>query len=93
MQGREDKLIALKELCATLDITLDACAYMGDDLPDLSAIAAAGLGLTVADANTSVASEAQWQSDLCGGNGAVREACDFILRSRGSLGELEQGFR
>ena len=93
VQGREDKLTALKELCATLDIELDACAYMGDDLPDLSAIAAAGLGLTVADANTSVASEAHWQSDLCGGDGAVREACDFILRSRGSLGKLEQGFR
>lgn len=93
VQGREDKLTALKELCVTLDIALDACAYMGDDLPDLSAIAAAGLGLTVADANTSVASYADWQSDLCGGDGAVRQACDFLLRSRGSLVKLEQGFR
>ena len=93
VQGREDKLTALTELCVTLDIALDACAYMGDDLPDLSAIAEAGLGLTVAAANTSVASYADWQSDLCGGDGAVREACDFLLRSRGSLVKLEQGFR
>ena len=93
VQGREDKLTALKELCAQLDIALSECAYMGDDLPDLSAIAAAGLGLTVADANLSVASEANWQSERCGGDGAVREACDFILSSRGSLGTLEQDFR
>jgi len=92
IQGREDKLTALKELCSTLDIELSACAYMGDDLPDLSAIAAAGLGLTVADANSRVADKAHWQSDLCGGDGAVREACDFILNSRESLDKLEQEF-
>ena len=93
VQGREDKLTALKELCQTLDVALNECAYMGDDLPDLSAINAAGLGLTVADANASVASESAWQSTLCGGCGAVREACDFMLRARGTLGNLEQGFR
>ncbi|MEP4485767.1 MAG: HAD-IIIA family hydrolase [Halioglobus sp.] len=93
VQGREDKLTALKELCAQLDIALSECAYMGDDLPDLSAIAAAGLGLTVADANISVVDQANWQSNLCGGDGAVREACDFILSCRGSLDKLEQEFR
>jgi 3-deoxy-D-manno-octulosonate 8-phosphate phosphatase (KDO 8-P phosphatase) len=93
VQGREDKLVALRELCDTLDISLDVCAYMGDDLPDLPAVSAAGLGLTVADASAGVVSESDWQSTLPGGCGAVREACNFLLRARGTLGRLEQDFR
>ena len=49
VQGREDKLTALEELCERCDVSPKDCAYMGDDLPDLAAIAAAGLGMTVAD--------------------------------------------
>ncbi|MBV1921977.1 MAG: HAD hydrolase family protein, partial [Pseudomonadales bacterium] len=49
-QGREDKVVALKELLSTLDITSNEVAYMGDDLPDLAAIRYVGLGATVADA-------------------------------------------
>ena len=41
VQGREDKLVALRELCGQLQLGLEQCAYMGDDLPDLGAIAAA----------------------------------------------------
>ncbi|MCB1848837.1 MAG: HAD hydrolase family protein, partial [Halieaceae bacterium] len=54
IQGREDKQLALQELCRQQQLTPADCAYMGDDLPDLSAIMAAGLGLTVADASSSV---------------------------------------
>ena len=93
IQGREDKHLALQELCRQQHLTLADCAYMGDDLPDLSAIMAAGLGLTVADASASVRAAADWSSTLNGGCGAVREACEFILRARGDWASLEQGFR
>ena len=93
IQGREDKQLALQELCRQQHLTLADCAYMGDDLPDLSAIMAAGLGLTVADASASVRAAADWCSTLNGGCGAVREACEFILRARGDWASLEQGFR
>ena len=93
IQGREDKQLALQELCRQQHLTLADCAYMGDDLPDLSAIMAAGLGLTVADASASVRAAADWSSTLNGGCGAVREACEFILRARGDWASLEQGFR
>lgn len=92
VQGREDKLVALRELCGQLQLGLEQCAYMGDDLPDLGAIAAAGLGMTVADASASVHSVANWCATLPGGCGAVREACEFILRARGAWDALEQGF-
>lgn len=92
IQGREDKKLALQELCRQQQLSLADCAYMGDDLPDLSAIAAAGLGMTVADASPGVRAVADWCSTRDGGCGAVREACEFILRARGAWQELEQGF-
>lgn len=87
LQGREDKLEALRELVATAFPTwrgaLGAVAYMGDDLPDLPAILAVGLGMTVADAASPVCARAPWRASLPGGAGAAREAAEFILRAQG----------
>ncbi len=92
IQGRDDKLVALQELIRELDLELSAVAYMGDDLPDLSAIRAAGLGMTVADGDDYVASHADWRSQRVGGRGAVREACEFILQAQGRLDALRSEF-
>lgn len=43
VQGREDKLTALKELLTSLQMGLSNVAYIGDDLPDIDAIVSAGL--------------------------------------------------
>lgn len=93
IQGREDKLQALEELCQGLGLTLAECAYMGDDLPDLSAINSAGLGLGVADAASPVREAAHWCSSRNGGDGAVREACEFILQAKGQLAAMEATYR
>ena len=92
VQGREDKLTALQELAGKLDLDLQECAYMGDDLPDLSAIRAAGIGMTVADAVATVTRHADWQSRFPGGKGAVREACEYLLSARGALADAEAGY-
>ena len=92
VQGREDKLAALRELCAARGLDLAACAYMGDDLPDLAAIEAAGLGLTVADAAGAVRHRADWCATLPGGHGAVREACDTLLEARGQRSVAEGAY-
>ena len=93
IQGREDKLVALKELCKQLHIALSECAYMGDDLPDLAAIMAAGIGLTVADAPDAVLNAADWCSVRPGGHGAVREACEALLMASGVWADLEAGYQ
>jgi 3-deoxy-D-manno-octulosonate 8-phosphate phosphatase (KDO 8-P phosphatase) len=85
VQGREDKLVALNELCAELGIGLAEIAYMGDDLPDLSAIRAVGLGITVANGHEAVVPHAALQTRRNGGNGAVREICDLLLRAQGKF--------
>jgi 3-deoxy-D-manno-octulosonate 8-phosphate phosphatase (KDO 8-P phosphatase) len=88
VQGREDKLIAIGELQKKYRLTLNEIAYMGDDLPDLSAIQQVGLGMTVANASDIIKKQAKWISAYTGGNGAVREACDLILTAQGSLEKI-----
>ncbi len=85
IQGREDKLVALRSLCTELNIALDAVAYIGDDLPDLSAIRAVGLGITVANGHHLVVAHAAHQTLRRGGDGAVREVCDLILTAQNKL--------
>jgi 3-deoxy-D-manno-octulosonate 8-phosphate phosphatase (KDO 8-P phosphatase) len=92
VQGREDKLVALTTLASSLELTLEQIAYMGDDLPDLSAIQACGLGMTVADGDEFVAEHADWRSQRRGGRGAVREACEFILHAQGKLEQARSKF-
>lgn len=92
IQGREDKRIALAELCQQLGLQPAQAAYMGDDLPDLGAIRTAGLGLAPANAHDLVAVHADYQTRRSGGGGAVREACELILRAQGKLDTLLEAY-
>ncbi|MCG8516503.1 MAG: HAD hydrolase family protein [Pseudomonadales bacterium] len=85
MQGREDKLTALRELAGQLQMPAAHIAYMGDDLPDLAAIQHAGLGLTVPNGHWYVRQHADHCTTVPGGAGAVREVCDLILAAQGQL--------
>lgn len=78
----DDKPAAFRELCEVLGVTPDQCSMMGDDLPDLPLMQAAGLALAVADAVPEVLTAADWVSTRNGGDGAVREACDLIIAAQ-----------
>ncbi len=82
LQGREDKLAALKELTAQLGMALKDVAYMGDDWPDLPAVLAAGFGVSVANAHKELLLRADYVTTLAGGCGAVREVCDLLLKAQ-----------
>lgn len=88
LQGREDKKEALLELCTTLSVHLNQVAYVGDDLPDLGAIRACGLGICVANAHESLKQHADYCTTLKGGEGAVREVCDLILTGQEKLDSI-----
>jgi len=92
IQGREDKLIALRELLKSQNLDLHQIAFMGDDLPDLSAINSVGLGITVANASSTLAAKADWQTLRSGGDGAVREAAEMILKAQGKFDTLVERF-
>jgi 3-deoxy-D-manno-octulosonate 8-phosphate phosphatase (KDO 8-P phosphatase) len=80
--GRHDKLAALSELAAALGIPLRDCAYMGDDIIDAPAIAAAGIGISVPTALPAALAAAGYVTRRLPGNGAVREVCDLLLEAR-----------
>ncbi len=80
--GRNDKRRVLDQLLAELEVPIASVACMGDDVTDLEIMDAAGLGITVADAHPDVLGAADWVSIAKGGQGAVREVCDFLLAAR-----------
>lgn len=83
IQGREDKLDALEELCKKQHFHPDTIAYVGDDLPDIQVLKAVKLGFAVKNAHCTVKQVAHVQTQASGGLGAVREVCDFILQAQG----------
>jgi 3-deoxy-D-manno-octulosonate 8-phosphate phosphatase (KDO 8-P phosphatase) len=82
IQGRKDKLIALTELAAKLNLPAETICYVGDDEIDVPAIKFAGIGVAVPNGVELVLQAADWVTAKKGGHGAVREVCDRILESR-----------
>lgn len=65
-----------------------AAACLGDDLPDLGVLRRVGLPAVVGDAADEVAEEAVWRARATGGEGAVREFAEALLRARGEWSSL-----
>lgn len=82
IQACADKVAALKRIAERLQVPLVNCACIVDDTSDLPLMSAVGLAAAVADAHPVVLSAAHWVSSLAGGQGAVRELCDELLRAR-----------
>lgn len=78
------KLPVFKEMVAKRGLEFSQVAFMGDDLIDLPPMRAAGLALAPADAIIEVRQIAHWISNRPGGRGAVRAACELLLRSSGA---------
>ena len=84
--GAEDKLAALKALCARLDVPLEAVAHVGDDVNDIPLLQSVGMPMTVADATPEVRALAVYAARRKGGDGAVREISERILAARVDAG-------
>ena len=84
LQGREDKFVALQEILVSEQIPLENIAFMGDDLPDLLVMTKVGLALTVPNAHEEVKARSHWQSQKQAGMGAVRDACDMLMKLQGT---------
>jgi len=87
-QGHEDKRAAFKELLSKVGVTPEQVAHVGDDLLDLPIMTRVGLAIAVNDANFAVKEHADWCTSALGGNGAVREVCDFIMQSQGHFDDI-----
>jgi len=88
-QGAEDKGLAYDEICKRRQLTDDVTAFMGDDLIDLSVFRRVGLAISVPNAMDIVKAEAHWITKRRGGEGAVREVADFILKVQGNKTNIQ----
>jgi len=82
--GVDDKVEAFDQAVEQLGIKPEEVAYVGDDLPDLPLLRKAGLGCAVADAAPEVRAAANIILRANGGQGAVREVCERLLKARGN---------
>jgi len=84
-QGAHDKLAVYEALCRELNIECEATAYMGDDVVDLPVMRRAGLAITVPAAPELVKAHSHYTTTREAGHGAVREACELLMRAQGTL--------
>lgn len=85
LQGREDKAAALDDLLAERALTAEQLCYAGDDLVDWPAMRRCGFKCAPADASHWIRERADLVTECGGGNGAVREICEFLLHAQGLL--------
>lgn len=81
-QGIKFKLPVLEEIIKKYNLTFENVSYMGDDLPDICILEKVGLACCPNDAVDEVHKICHFVSSKNGGKGAIRELCDFILRSQ-----------
>ena len=83
-QGAADKVRALDEILRQEGLRDEQAAYVGDDIIDLPVMRRCGLAIAVASARDEVTRAAHFVTPHRGGDGAVRDAVEFILRAQGS---------
>jgi 3-deoxy-D-manno-octulosonate 8-phosphate phosphatase (KDO 8-P phosphatase) len=88
LNGRRDKLKGLKELIKMSKTPAGQIAYVGDDLPDLPVIQCAGFSAAVANAVDEIKRAADYVTKRKGGEGAVREVIEYILKKTGRWNAL-----
>ncbi len=85
LQGIADKRTAFEELLESQGLRPEETAFVGDDIIDLPVMRACGLAIAVPNAREDVKDEAHVVTDHAGGDGAVRDAVEYILRAQDKL--------
>ena len=87
-QYAKNKIVAFEEIVADAQVTADECCYLGDDLGDVALMRRVGFAVAVADAATETKTAAHYVTALSGGQGAVREVIELILKAQNRWDEL-----
>ena len=84
----KNKLRVCEEIAANYGLTMKELAFIGDDIIDVRAMQAVGVGVAVADAAPEARAAAAFVTLAPGGKGAVRELIERILRAQGRYEEM-----
>jgi 3-deoxy-D-manno-octulosonate 8-phosphate phosphatase (KDO 8-P phosphatase) len=83
VQGVTEKVQAFKDTVAQAGVTNEEVAFIGDDLNDIPLMLRSGFAVAVADAAPEARERAHYVTKLNGGQGAVREVIELILKAQG----------
>ena len=84
-QGQAFKMKAVREIAEKAGVALEEIAYVGDDVVDMPVMRQCGFAVAVANARAQVKAEAHYVTPNRGGEGAGRDAIEFILAAKGVL--------
>ena len=82
-QGVDDKRTCFNEIVKKAGLKSEEAAFVGDDVIDLPAMRAGGFAIAVKNARAEVKKEAHYVTPHAGGDGALRDAVEFILKAQG----------
>lgn len=86
------KLPAFEAILKSRGLSWDEAAFVGDDLADIPLLKRVALPVTVQNGVAEVRDHAVYVTRRCGGNGAIREFTEALLRSRGQWNEVVNGY-
>ena len=91
-QSDTAKVAAVEKILAETKFTWEEIVYMGDDIVDLGVLKRAGLAVTVPHAIPECQNMAHYVTEAPGGDGAVREVVEMILKAQGKWDALVRHF-
>ena len=91
-QGVQDKRACFEEVVKQEDLKPEDAAFVGDDVIDLPAMRAAGLAIAVKSARAEVKKEAHYVTPHAGGDGALRDAVEYILKAQGKWKKVVENY-
>jgi 3-deoxy-D-manno-octulosonate 8-phosphate phosphatase (KDO 8-P phosphatase) len=91
-QGIQDKGTAFEQIVREEGISCEEAAFVGDDVIDLPAMRASGLAIAVKNARAEVKKESHYVTPHAGGDGALRDAVEFILKAQGKWKKIVNAY-
>ena len=91
-QGIHDKLTCFREILKEEGLHADQAGFVGDDIMDLPVMRNCGLAIAVANARSDVKREAHFVTPHSGGDGALRDAIEYILKTQGMWKQVVEGY-
>jgi 3-deoxy-D-manno-octulosonate 8-phosphate phosphatase (KDO 8-P phosphatase) len=91
-QGIQDKLTVFREILKKENLRPSEAAFVGDDVIDLPVMRNCGLAIAVKNARKEVKDEAHYVTPHAGGDGALRDAVEYLLKAQGKFKKIVEQY-
>src|ERR1700687_4803325 len=91
-QGIQDKLTCFEGILKQEGLSASEAAFVGDDVIDLPVMLNCGFAVAVANARREVKQKAHYVTPHAGGDGALRDAVEYILKAQGKWKKVVENY-